>query len=274
MRRSAPARSALAPRTGLAAQSPKLFFWGARTLFLGQALGLSAHRNAVAVLCASIDGPFGVARDPKRPEAGTIACRTALIPANTLHQLHTGAGTMAFLYVDAHSDDYKRLAASMSVTHERFGATIANEAACLNALASLRDGRPWREVRDALTSVLGLIAPAQNDDRITETLRRMRDAPDAPHDLDAVAAGAKLSPSRFQHLFKERTGVPFRRYKIWVRMGAAVRAITAGDTLTDAALAAGFSSSAHFSAAFREMFGLSPSQLASSRSVLHSSGQE
>jgi AraC-like DNA-binding protein len=41
--------------------------------------------------------------------------------------------------------------------------------------------------------------------------------------------------------------------------------MSAGQPLTEAALAAGFSSSSHFSAAFREMFGLPPSQLAASR---------
>lgn len=272
MRRSAPAPSAAAQRTHPAAQSPQLFFWGARTLFVGQALGLSAHRNAVAVLCASLDGPFGVARDPRQPDAGTLACRTALIPANTLHCLSTGTGTMAFLYVDARSDDYRRLAASMHVIHERCGSGIANETAYLDVLASLRGGRPWREARGALASALGLAALAESDDRITKALRHIRDDPAAAHDLDDVAASAKLSPSRFQHLFKEQTGVPFRRYRIWVRMGAAVRAIAAGNTLTEAALAAGFSSSAHFSAAFREMFGLSPSQLAHSHPVLHGIG--
>jgi AraC-like DNA-binding protein len=272
MRRSAPAPSVSAQRPSPATRPPQLFFWGARTLYLGQALGLSAHRNAIAVLCASLDGPFGVARNPRQPDAGTITCRTALIPPNTLHHLSTGSGTMAFLYVDARSNDYRHLAASMTVAHERFGSGIANETACLDVLASLRNGKPWREARDALASTLGLAAPVPSDDRITDALRRMRDEPAAAHDLDNVAAAAGLSPSRFQHLFKEQTGVPFRRYRIWMRMGAAVRAIAAGNTLTEAALAAGFSSSAHFSAAFREMFGLSPSQLAHSQPVLHGIG--
>lgn len=232
-------------------------------------MGLSAHRNAVAVLCAGLDGTFGVARDPKHPDAGAIACRTALIPANTLHHLSTGSGTMAFLYVDARSNDYRHLEAAADFTHKRFGSALASESAFLEALAALRDGRPWREARDDIASILSLATPAQEDSRIADALRRMRDEPDAPHDLDHVAARAKLSPSRFLHLFKESTGVAFRRYRIWVRMGAAVRAIAAGDTLTEAALAAGFSSSAHFSAAFREMFGLSPSQLAGSQPVLH-----
>jgi AraC-like DNA-binding protein len=45
-------------------------------------------------------------------------------------------------------------------------------------------------------------------------------------------------------------------------MGAAVRASGEGASLTEAAHAAGFASSAHFSSAFRDMFGMMPSDLA------------
>jgi AraC-like DNA-binding protein len=48
-------------------------------------------------------------------------------------------------------------------------------------------------------------------------------------------------------------------------MGCAVRSMAAGQSLTDAALIAGFSSSAHFSAAFKEMFGMAPSRLTQMR---------
>ena len=44
-------------------------------------------------------------------------------------------------------------------------------------------------------------------------------------------------------------------------MARVMRVINNGGSLTEAAHAAGFSSSAHFSASFRAMFGLSPSAL-------------
>jgi methylphosphotriester-DNA--protein-cysteine methyltransferase len=44
-------------------------------------------------------------------------------------------------------------------------------------------------------------------------------------------------------------------------MGHAMRGLSTGKRLTDAAHDAGFSSSAHFSFAFKEMFGLAPSLL-------------
>jgi AraC-like DNA-binding protein len=254
-----------AVRAPTAEDAPKLFFWGARTLFLGKALGLSAHRNAVAVLCAGVDGPFKVARDPNRPDEGYVACRTALIPANTLHHLRCGNGAMAFLYVDARSDDFRHVASSMRATRERFATRLAGETRYLDALHALRDGRPWPEARIEIAAALGLGTPLHEDARITAALQRLREHPDKPHALEQVARKASLSPSRFLHLFKAATGVPFRRYRMWMRMGAAVRSMTAGRPLTEAALAAGFASSSHFSAAFREMFGLSPSQLTAAR---------
>ncbi|MBR1213416.1 helix-turn-helix transcriptional regulator [Bradyrhizobium sp. JYMT SZCCT0180] len=86
-----------------------------------------------------------------------------------------------------------------------------------------------------------------------------RAAPGTPAHRFGRAPG--LSASRFLHLFKAETGVPLRRYRIWNRMGAAVRACGEGSSLTEAAHAAGFASSAHFSSAFRDMFGMMPSDL-------------
>src|SRR5205814_5229992 len=75
--------------------------WGARALYVGPALGLSPHRNAVAVLALGLDGAFAVARDPARPAAGYRRCRSVLIPPNRLHHFSATTGLMAFLYVDA-----------------------------------------------------------------------------------------------------------------------------------------------------------------------------
>jgi AraC-like DNA-binding protein len=45
-------------------------------------------------------------------------------------------------------------------------------------------------------------------------------------------------------------------------MGAAVRSMQRGASLTEASMDAGFSSPAHFSSAYRQMFGMEPSRLA------------
>lgn len=106
------------------------------------------------------------------------------------------------------------------------------------------------------------------DPRVRSALDVLHADPAARLSLDDLASRAGLSASRFRHLFRAATGVTLRRYRVWIAMGAATRSIAAGENLTAAALDAGFSSSAHFSAAFREMFGLEPSRLARGRLAL------
>jgi len=240
-----------------------LLGFGTRALYVGPALGLSAHRNAVAVLCAAISGKFGVARDPLDLRSPVVTCRTALIPGNSLHRLEIATEPMAFLYLDPQSADLTVLRAAMRHDYGRFLTGLRSEAAALAMFRRVARGETEPAiVRVELATVLGLPSQARKDPRITRAVQRMRASPDESHALVDLAAAAGLSPSRFLHLFKQTTGVPLRRYRIWNRMGVAIRRIAGGATLTEAAHAAGFASSAHFSAAFRAMFGMIPSRLA------------
>jgi len=232
----------------------RLFAWGARALYLGPALNLSAHRNAVAVLALGLDRPFGVADDPRDPAGPYRQRRTVLIPPDTLHHLRIDGGRMAFLYVDPLSRDLERLRAASA-------RTIDGILALLGDLDT--DRQDWACTRRELSAILA--GPADVDPRIAAALQRLHAEPAARLGLDELAAAAGLSGSRFRRLFRAATGVTLRRYRLWIAMGAATRAIARGESLTHAALDAGFSSSAHFSAAFREMFGLEPSRLAKGR---------
>jgi AraC-like DNA-binding protein len=249
-----------APRT-LCGVAAKLFFARAQALYLGPAFGLSPHRNAVPVLCASLAGRFQVAVDARSHDRADHSCRVALIPANTLHHLRIDTAPMAFLYLDAHSVDFQRLRARCGRFDGRLGRGLRGERRYLAALERLRHGAPWSEIRKEIAAALDLYRPVRSDARITAAVRQLHDDPEDAS-LASLARAAGMSHSRFLHLFKQDTGVPFRRYRLWARMGSAVRSMLRGASLTEAALDAGFSSSAHFSAAFREMFGMAPSMLA------------
>ena len=62
-------------------------------------------------------------------------------------------------------------------------------------------------------------------------------------------------------VFVEETGLPFRRWILWRRLMRSVERMATGETLTSAALRAGFSDSAHFSRTFLRMFGVQASAL-------------
>jgi AraC-like DNA-binding protein len=240
----------------------KLIGWGARVLYLGPAFGLTPHRNATAVLAVGLDGPLQVADDPSDCTTRYRTARSVLILPNSVHHLRIERGRMAFLYVDPFGRDLRALIPRMRDATPRAAFDLREEPAVIEVLTGLAENQiAAPEGRASLGGLLGIDGQASPDARIAAALRHMRDEPHRAHRLTSLAARAGLSPSRFLHLFKAETGVPLRRYRIWNRMRAAVRASGDGASLTEAAHAAGFASSAHFASAFRDMFGMIPSDL-------------
>lgn len=142
--------------------------------------------------------------------------------------------------------------------------TVATLAAALHAVFDAR-GTDAALV-EAAQRVVGHMAATSIDHdvvdpRITAVLERIRERPDATLNLAQAAALAHLSPSRFRHLFVAQTGISFRAYLLWARVGYAVVRGMAGGSWTDAAQQAGFADSAHLSRTCRRMFGIAPTML-------------
>ena len=120
----------------------------------------------------------------------------------------------------------------------------------LDSSALLRAGRA---VVDALVPAT---APRLPDPRVQRIVAHATAHVDEPLSLADAAAGIHLSPSRLRHLFVEQTGLAFKTYLLWLRLVRAVQVYSEGQSLTEAAHAAGFSDSAHFSRIFKRTFGL------------------
>ncbi|MEV6835647.1 helix-turn-helix domain-containing protein [Streptomyces sp. NPDC051133] len=83
--------------------------------------------------------------------------------------------------------------------------------------------------------------------------------PAAPHSVRSLAEGVALSPSRFAHLFADRTGRSPMRALREARLRHAARLLEATDlTVERVAAASGFPSPFHFSRVFRERYGVPP----------------
>lgn len=104
-------------------------------------------------------------------------------------------------------------------------------------------------------------AVATVDPRIATALDWMRTRLASPMSLADVAAIVHLSPGRFRHLFVAQTGISFRAYLLWARVGTAMGTAMAGGSWTAAAQDSGFADSAHLSRTCRRMFGIAPSML-------------
>src|SRR5262249_9263025 len=72
---------------------------------------------------------------------------------------------------------------------------------------------------------------------------------------------ARLSPSRFLHVFTESLGIPLRPYVRWLRVQRAMGALAARCAITEAAHVAGFSDAAHLTRTLRRTLGHTPGEL-------------
>jgi len=77
--------------------------------------------------------------------------------------------------------------------------------------------------------------------------------------LAVVAQHVSLSPSRFDHVFKERTGTTFVHYLQRLRLDKVKYLLTSSDLrIAEIAMATGFFSLGHFNRAFKSQEGLAP----------------
>jgi AraC-like DNA-binding protein len=89
-------------------------------------------------------------------------------------------------------------------------------------------------------------------------VERIRREPGTDRGAECCAGEAGLSFSRFLHLFRAETGVPFRSFKVWKRARSMLRHVTRDANLTHLALEIGYPGASHFSNTIRQVFGMQP----------------
>ncbi|GAC1638920.1 MAG: hypothetical protein NVS9B14_19750 [Candidatus Acidiferrum sp.] len=77
--------------------------------------------------------------------------------------------------------------------------------------------------------------------------------------LAEIAAEVHGSPVYLTQVFQQVEGLPLYRYQLRLRLARALHLLPEYDDLTTLSLDLGFSSHSHFSAAFRQAYGRTPS---------------
>lgn len=115
----------------------------------------------------------------------------------------------------------------------------------------------WRDGRDA--------RPARSARRL-QSIELVKEAialyPERRWSLARLADLTDVSPWHLAHTFREEVGVPIHRYLLRARILKALDSVLDADReLAAIALETGFASHSHFTARFRELFGVTPAQL-------------
>ena len=102
-------------------------------------------------------------------------------------------------------------------------------------------------------------AEASSLARVTRVLRIIDNDPEVPHDLNALAKIAGLSPYHFLRVFEGLTGTTPHQYILRGRLRrAAIRLRKEPTRILDIALGCGFGDVSNFNRTFRAEFGISP----------------
>jgi AraC family transcriptional regulator of arabinose operon len=132
----------------------------------------------------------------------------------------------------------------------------------------LRLGGLWRTERGFNTLERILLAIGEScatalgrsiDSRIESAMELMANRPADSYTVSALARQARLSPSRFAHLFRQETGHSVIEALLNLRLQEAAKLLqTSSLTVSEIAYSQGFHSLYYFSRQFKRRFGLSP----------------
>jgi AraC-like DNA-binding protein len=245
------------------AERSLLCLWPQRVMFIGRLGALPRHQHPIPVCLVALQTPLRIGT-PRAEESRV--CLTAIVPAGLSHSLDLCGAPVAVIYNDPDDPYYSRLSTHRggelsSLDSQAEGALIV---AVRSLYAAHQAGQALRfdEFEGAAEQALGIEPrPRRIDARVQQVLSMIKADIDRNHPTGELAGRVGLSPGRLQHLFVQEIGVPLRTFRIWIRFRQAVARVAGGEPITSAALATGFSSSSHFSHAFKATFGVAAASL-------------
>lgn len=229
-------------------------------LYMGKVFETARHAHHAIQVCVGLEGPV---RLRVRAERRWRLYDAAVVRPDVPHELAGDACTMGLLFIEPEGRDGRRLQLASDQDATSLGSEQVRRLRLVLSRASSRSmGRVASEsiVHELLGAIgLEVSRPRELHPHVARALVLLRErVDDLPGSTD-LAHLLELSPDRFRHLFAREVGLPYRRYRLWLRLKTAVEETRGGASLTEAAHAAGFADSAHLTRTFRQMFGIAPS---------------
>ena len=236
-----------------------------RSLYVGPLQRIVKRVNVATTLMVSIDGELEIIDFTNRT---THRSKSFLIPAGMNVTIDTHGSKVAQCFLDDLGEDLARLIPQMQTKLLLDKGTpvycdIQQESEIIQHVDYLLCQRPTNERAQAqIDTWIRKFNPGPNyvkDERVEKAVSMIKEHCTDNLSVEEVAKTVNLSAPRLIQLFKQVTGVPIRRFRLWHRIFEAANRLSEGYSLTDAAIESGFSDYAQFSRVFKEMSGTTPS---------------
>jgi len=234
-------------------------------LIIGREVQANYHSHHALQVSFALGEPFRLRWQTDSAAEKNGEFEGVIIAPDLKHSLDGEGGVQALLLIDPEHTCAQQLSETW-LKGEQVAPLPAQLLAPLikNLTAESLPNSPALGSTDPITALLNTLLPegsglALIDQRVRAALDYLQSQPLKNIAAKELADAVHLSESRLAHLFKQQVGIPVRRYLMWLRLMDAIDCAFAGNTLTDAAAAAGFADSAHFTRTFQAMFGVQPS---------------
>ncbi len=241
----------------------RLLRWEDLFLFAGPLSAVAAHRHRATALLLAGDAPFCI----RTATHGWQQTFGAIVPAGLEHELDCDRQPMAVVYFDPLLHGPLAEAAALLLGNENADWVRAGRR-LIQPVLERSERADYRQafsaaLREHILPTAGLsLDAARPDPRLLDLRAQLQDTSGWNHGLGQVAAQVGVSRFHFSHLFTAHAGLAWTAYRNWMRMLSTCAALeNPRISLTQIALDGGYSSSAHFSAAFRGTFGITPSAI-------------
>ncbi|MCG8673709.1 MAG: AraC family transcriptional regulator [Pseudomonadales bacterium] len=237
-----------------------------RCVVIGQTDRCLNKKKATACLTISLDDELSVQLE----NGSSLRAKSFLVPSGTSISLNTNGARVAQYFLDEQGADFARISPFMRDAQFINGeSTIYSDLVYEEYLATLSDfylmQQPTVDVGLQLFENWLLKLPLSGtykcDLRVQLVLATIKEHYKENIAMEDITEKVGLSVPRLSQLFKESTGLPIRRVRLWYRVLAATDKINQGYPLTEAALDSGFSDYAHMSRVFKELIGVKPSTI-------------
>ena len=239
-----------------------LYLWDKRTLYIGPLFEPLDLSQGAATLVLALDKPIAF-----KAEGMThfIESRSLLLPAGLKVTIDTKDAIVANCNLDAVGADFFALSNLMEGSLGDVLYNLQGEQAYIDLFQSVyRSNMSSQDVYECVDRLwLEEGSCYKVDQRIEKVIDMIKQTVDDNMSVEGLANAVNLSVPRLVQLFKQQTGVPIRRYRLWHRLYVTAVKMGSGESLTEAAMAAGFTDSSHCTHTFRSMLGMKPSLILS-----------
>lgn len=225
-----------------------LFLWQGGWLMVMPAIDNQPHQHVAASLLIGLQQPIRVT-----VEGRALQQRVVLVPPDMPQSL-SSPGPVAVMHLDPDEPAWRALARQDGLDEQQ-------QRWCCEQIAGLVQAGSEVQARQLLHGLRRQAEPLPLDPRIADACHHMRTCDVAPT-MEALAAQANLSASRFRHLFREQLGVSLKRYQLHLKCQRALALWRSGMNFTELAVAAGFYDQPHLNRTLRAMFDALPSRYA------------